>query len=1537
MPTTPPHEIYDNPRGDLSPPPTSTSPPLPRPNLSASNPQLIFVTTDGADAADVPAFEPLPPEIASADISVPPDGSFVETSSGAAARELKRRYDQYLGVGRDVRSPYAITAFVNQHGRQMYRVGLREMMSAPGAAGQDAGDPPHTKRRSRMSVHSFLPGFKHPVVSPQPAPDVTRSPPTSRRLRKTRSIPNGLSSADGASSQPTPPPSGRPHAHSVSSADAFSAPPTQSPPEGSRTAYGSNNSGSDFFTEVMGWSTTPSSPLGSSTSSVPFRYHPVVSSPSHTHSRSGEIAHPFGPGVSFESPAWRSPTHLITQPALREMQSFESGLTARAEYFPRMSRMSKLSLTGASDEDSRTSTPPPAGSATPPVPSVSPIPSIQEVSDPVPVKLASTTLHSRYSTGLFDVLQTYRGLPTLDKIMLSPQEPTIRLSLRAEESVAPRDDPRFVIWAEVDCEQDSYEEFGANGTDLSASQSGDSRRRMGRSSTLVSVDSASSAAPRESKKMLVAATIERWIAQLTSELDYDELLIFFLTYRTYVSAVDLGHLLICRFHWALGETMTSRDEMVRKIVRVRTFTAIRYWLLTFFEVDFVPNRELRLLFADWLNSLRRDPIMQKHRDALKIVRQLRKVVIDCRDAHIRKLTRVSRKSVERGKSMEPRLAAFTEGPSRPSADSQSRSFNDPEDQDIDFDFDDAIPSGHSSDPSSSMGTNALDLVMMRQPLHMAVLQYGKQNPGAPSSSNATPVSPFPHSSISRVFVNTIGRLGRWKRVLNNRGAAQPPIALGVDVSAFDVEANETGDLLMVKGGVEQYLRMVESGMSALDLSAGAVISPVVQHAPLPQSPQSPASMLRVPLPDVAQTSIVEAEEPEEPSSAPPSYEISEARDSMSSYGSSGSASLPDDTASLRSPGAQDPMPTKHPQDIDVVSIDDVDLSDLSSDENLEVSPPPGLGLRKPTRKLPTRRDFEFVRQSMSTVSSMGIRSRASVASQGSSVTSSDAEQDDEDGAAVNGPIEAWHIEAILDQLSDDEDSGDAEAALRRLEGQINQDKVREKQSKVDQWIQSIHRRQGGRLTRDSDASGSDEDYGQVERRRFSGDSLGMLSPQNGSRRSSIASSSRDPSASEMPSTSATSPRQISLSMLQVNAPHGDAHSDGEALTPLTEARPLVEDAVPLEILQSRVPSRPSTSGGSPHNDNTPQPSAGLPPPPPAVPQQLFLRRHRSFVLNHKAEVIIQHLSMIDRELFLGIDFEEFITPSAAAGHDANVLDWSHFLRERARLKAEGRGGLKTSALTAVRGRFNLLANFVLSEIVLTHPSERSVVINKFIRIAWKAYLMKNHFALVAIIAGLRSDWVAKARRQTYTRISNWEARVLRDLTDWTTSAGDFKHIRQMLDSLVEARTGAQDGPVKSSDGTPATSRSRAASDSKPPTDPACIPFFGVYLAQLHHHSSLPDLIDPTAPHEPVGIDPETNTFEALAHPEVFSTLAPLPASMQLEPLISVHKQRLISGVVKSLVAGQHLAAKRIYQKCLKLRGLDGDTLERALTLFSDKR
>jgi len=103
---------------------------------------------------------------------------------------------------------------------------------------------------------------------------------------------------------------------------------------------------------------------------------------------------------------------------------------------------------------------------------------------------------------------------------------------------------------------------------------------------------------------------------------------------------------------------------------------------------------------------------------------------------------------------------------------------------------------------------------------------------------------------------------------------------------------------------------------------------------------------------------------------------------------------------------------------------------------------------------------------------------------------------------------------------------------------------------------------------------------------------------------------------------------------------------------------------------------------------------------------------------------------------------------------------------------------------------------------------------------------------------------------------------------------------------------------------------------------------GVYLAQLRQFQQLPDYVDPTAPSEPVEVDP-TGTLSSPLHPEVFATLAPLPESMTVEPLINVHKQRLIASVVRDVVSGQHMARKYNYtldrqlqRECLRLRALD---------------
>ena len=459
-------------------------------------------------------------------------------------------------------------------------------------------------------------------------------------------------------------------------------------------------------------------------------------------------------------------------PVLREMQSFESGLTARADPISRRPMGSKRGerekfpivtskpitesdlevdaaiVSAAVDgyESSGSSSPGSSFPPSTPVPAKQTFPThfrhssmsisvpvlTQETQSPSP----ETSSHSRYSTQVFDVLQSYRGIPLLDKLSEDLETTVIRLTARNELNAAPKDDPRFVMWGEVWSGFGPSEEDGAS-MDVNGSVGGASRLtgsvvgaetvsshgsmvvqgstdqtlglKKGKKgsisltgpgthqalttttnpsiTTLSAVSLASSShtiATRSAiskmdgnsppvsriqnsplshpghafngeapKKVLIAATIERWIAQLTSDLNYDELLIFFLTYRTYVSAVDLCHLLICRFHWALESSSSSpssatgsarsscrlssnpemgnghgfgnnltvkdnlnNDDMVKRIVRVRTFIAIRYWLLTFFAIDFVPNRELRILFGNWLNTLAKDPTLHGKKDIM---------------------------------------------------------------------------------------------------------------------------------------------------------------------------------------------------------------------------------------------------------------------------------------------------------------------------------------------------------------------------------------------------------------------------------------------------------------------------------------------------------------------------------------------------------------------------------------------------------------------------------------------------------------------------------------------------------------------------------------------------------------------------------------------------------------------------------------------------------------------------------------------------------------------------------------------------------
>ncbi|KAE8452491.1 hypothetical protein EG329_000393 [Mollisiaceae sp. DMI_Dod_QoI] len=120
-----------------------------------------------------------------------------------------------------------------------------------------------------------------------------------------------------------------------------------------------------------------------------------------------------------------------------------------------------------------------------------------------------------------------------------------------------------------------------------------------------------------------AATPARLVAEITSPtfVDYDLLSDFFLTFRSFLEASDLLFMLIARLKWAL-----ARSDETGTVVRVRTFVAIRHWILNYFLDDYVVDYDLRVSFCDLLNNFARDVNQDPARTKvpLKIVGELKK-------------------------------------------------------------------------------------------------------------------------------------------------------------------------------------------------------------------------------------------------------------------------------------------------------------------------------------------------------------------------------------------------------------------------------------------------------------------------------------------------------------------------------------------------------------------------------------------------------------------------------------------------------------------------------------------------------------------------------------------------------------------------------------------------------------------------------------------------------------------------------------------------------------------------------------------------
>jgi GDP/GTP exchange factor required for growth at low temperature len=587
-----------------------------------------------------------------------------------------------------------------------------------------------------------------------------------------------------------------------------------------------------------------------------------------------------------------------------------------------------------------------------------------------------------------------------------------------------------------------------------------------------------------------------------------------------------------------------------------------------------------------------------------------------------------------------------------------------------------------------------------------------QDPDVPFVQNAA--MPIHHSAFSRVFVKTIGRLGRWKRVLNSRAVARTSLSGCTDVSAFDLELGVSRDLLAVNGGVEDYLAM--AGPRTASSVTAYSLPPLAASATPSEAEQPPVPCSSPPSTSTSHdhASTLVEDKPADRDKHDSRHTVAEnADDSKADQSIPGSGDRPasfqsSSTDSFGSPLASGQLPlfrplAQAPWQFDVVSIDDLEFSDTSSDYQVVQNPTSPSGLRRQPRKLPLRRDFEFVRRE--TVSSLGNATRESVTSNVSSVISSPS------GTGLGGGIAQWQLNSLVDSLSADEEAGDVEDALRRLEGQLNPEKQQEKASKVDGWVRTMRERMAAGnyvdepprfLDEDSDDSNDSDDE---ELRNDSFDSLNEQDSASQHEEAAVPSIPIVPHSSNDDVEPPLASTPISSQTPHFIPPAPTIPPANPGSPSRTEAKPAPEDAVPLEILQSRVPSRPSTASSQKA-------------PVPRFTNPETTRVHRSWILGNRTAVIANHFAMIDRELFMCVKFDELIVDDWIRCEEVNVLDWSEYLNDRARWRAESRFADKTTALAAVRGRFNLMANFIISEIVLTQHHERPALVAKFIRIAW---------------------------------------------------------------------------------------------------------------------------------------------------------------------------------------------------------------------------
>ncbi|KAI9593964.1 hypothetical protein BDF19DRAFT_142563 [Syncephalis fuscata] len=173
----------------------------------------------------------------------------------------------------------------------------------------------------------------------------------------------------------------------------------------------------------------------------------------------------------------------------------------------------------------------------------------------------------------------------------------------------------------------------ANGRRASLNDMSERVTRPSLTSDRVSFTSVDPAQMGSLKRFLVAATPEKMVYILTTQMDYTFMMDFFFTYRSFMTPLALCQLLVARFRWAL--TQPQSEDVERRVVRIRLYVVLRHWLLDHYTADFHKSRPVRRHLARFLDTLPEHPVIQASQRDHRIMQQLRRLFRRLRMYHRR--------------------------------------------------------------------------------------------------------------------------------------------------------------------------------------------------------------------------------------------------------------------------------------------------------------------------------------------------------------------------------------------------------------------------------------------------------------------------------------------------------------------------------------------------------------------------------------------------------------------------------------------------------------------------------------------------------------------------------------------------------------------------------------------------------------------------------------------------------------------------------------------------------------------------------------